>query len=157
MLNIQDILKSKQIENPKLEKSERSQIIKEMYEIYTHPGERVLRRKENWKRYCTWFKETKQKENSTKVQELFRKEKRFIREQPIKTFVFFLLVSPCFKASWIIACNSERISDGSTILLLLTIVFNVEIPIIESKAPGTPWPVQSPTAKSSFFPTLLAQ
>ena len=88
--NIQDILKNKQIENPKLEKSERSQIIKEMYEIYTHPGERILRRKENWRRYCAWFKETKQKENSTKVQELFKKEKRFIKEQPIKTFVFFL-------------------------------------------------------------------
>jgi len=89
MINIADLLKSKQLENKGIEKSERSQIIKEMYEIYTHPGERVLRRKENWKRYCAWCRENKVSDSKTN-QAKFKKEKRFIKEQSIKTFVFFL-------------------------------------------------------------------
>lgn len=89
MINISDLLKNKQIENPKIEKSERAQIIKEMYEIYTSPSERIKRKKENWKRYCTWCYENKRKD-STENQQLFKKDKKFIKEQPVKTFLFFL-------------------------------------------------------------------
>ena len=73
----------------KLCKSERAQVIKELYAIYTSPLERILRKKENWKRYCAFCRASKQA-NTKEAQELFKKGKTYIKEQPIKTIIFFL-------------------------------------------------------------------
>ena len=53
MLNIQEILNK---EKQNICKSERAELIKQIYEIYTCPQERVLRKKENWKRYVKYLK-----------------------------------------------------------------------------------------------------
>lgn len=89
MLGISEILQNKIETGEKLEKSERAQITKEIYQIYTSPSERIHRRKENWARYCKWCKANK-KPDSTENQKLFKKDKTFIKEQPIKTFVYFI-------------------------------------------------------------------
>ena len=60
MFNIGDFLNKDLIPQEKLARSERAQIIKEMYAIYTHPAERILRKKENWKRYIAFLKVLKQ-------------------------------------------------------------------------------------------------
>ena len=93
MFNIGDFLNKDLIPQEKLARSERAQIIKEMYAIYTHPAERILRRLENWKRYCEFCRVIK-KPNSTETQKLFKKGRTYIKEQPIKTFVFFLSKIP---------------------------------------------------------------
>jgi len=67
MLGISEILQNKIETGEKLEKSERAQITKEIYQIYTSPSERIHRRKENWKRYVAWLKKNRKKHTNETV------------------------------------------------------------------------------------------
>jgi len=89
MLNIKDIISSKITKT--VEKSQRAELIKELYSLYCSPVQNKLRKIENWKRYVKYCKENKLnlKENVDK----FRKNKLFIKILPIKAF--------CFKTSHI--------------------------------------------------------
>ncbi len=79
--------------NFKIEKkkriSERAEVIKKIYEIYSSPQQKIFRKKENWKRYCEWCRENK-KQNSPENIKLFKKSKKFIKEHSVKTICFFI-------------------------------------------------------------------
>ena len=93
MLNIKDILQNRSqniiVENSKLEKSERSNIIKELYSIHTSESERIHRKKENWKRYIKYLKSFK-KTDSEQIRIIFKKKKEFIKEIPIRNFCILI-------------------------------------------------------------------
>lgn len=89
MFNIAEFISKDFIPQEKLARSERAQIIKEMYEIYTHPAERILRKKENWRRYIDFLKFIRQPD-SKKNQSLFKRGKTFLKEQSIKSFCYFI-------------------------------------------------------------------
>lgn len=93
MFNIAEFISKDFIPQEKLAKSERAQIIKEMYAIYTHPAERVLRKKENWKRYIAFLKTIRQAD-SKKNQSIFKRGKTYLREQPISSFCYFISFIP---------------------------------------------------------------
>lgn len=87
MQNIGEVILNKEKEN--LCKSERAEIIKQIYEIYTSPHERILRKKENWKRYILWLKLNKIIHSKISIKE-FKKKLGYIKEQPVKSLCFFL-------------------------------------------------------------------
>lgn len=70
-------------------KSERTFILKELYTLYTSPGERIQRKKENWKRYVKFLKTIKQGDSKDN-QDIFKKGKTFIKEIPENRFWFFV-------------------------------------------------------------------
>lgn len=74
---------------PKKRISERAEIIKEIYEVYSSPTQKKFRRIENWKRYCEWCR-INRKENSPENQKLFKKSKQFIKEHSVKTICYFI-------------------------------------------------------------------
>lgn len=76
------------IPKEKLAKSERAQLIKEIYAIYTSPAERILRKIENWKRFCTFCRVIK-KPDTIESRSLFKKGKTIITEQSLKSFCYF--------------------------------------------------------------------
>jgi hypothetical protein len=84
---IKDIILNK--EQEKLCKSERAEVIKQLYEIYTSPHERILRKKDNWKRYVKWLKENKISHTPESVK-TFKKKLGYIKEHPVKSFCFFI-------------------------------------------------------------------
>lgn len=69
--------------------SERGDVIKEIYSLYTSQQEKELRRKENWKRYVQWLKNNKRKHDNHAVND-FKKNKAFLREMDIRRFCFVL-------------------------------------------------------------------
>ncbi len=73
----------------KLEKSERAQVIKEIYSIYTSMGERKLRKIENWKRYCQWAKDNRVPKGPEGIKK-FKKTEFFIKESNIGSFCYFI-------------------------------------------------------------------
>jgi len=87
-MNIASLLQNVLVEEKTLCKSERSQLIKEMYELYTSDMERILRKKENWKRYIVFLKACKHADTE-EYRKMFKKGKTFIKEQPLNTFIFF--------------------------------------------------------------------
>jgi hypothetical protein len=84
---IKDIILNK--EQQELCKSERAEVIKQLYEIYTSEHERILRKKENWKRYIKYLKENKTPHTLESLK-TFKKKSNYIKEQPVKSFCFFL-------------------------------------------------------------------
>lgn len=82
MQQINEIL---QLKRQSLKKSERSQIISELYDIYLK--DKTGRKKENWARYVKWCKQNKKPKGSENE---FRKTKLFIKEVPIKSFCYLL-------------------------------------------------------------------
>ena len=93
MLNINDIIKDRFqnqiVDIKKLQKSERAEITKELYEIYTSQSERIHRKKENWKRYIKYLKSIKS-QNTVEQQNIFKKKKEFIKEMNIENFCFMI-------------------------------------------------------------------
>jgi len=92
-MEIGEILSSytiqKSVVNQRKNASERSELIKEIYSIYTSEKERVHRKINNWKRYLLYLKENKLP-NNVQSQNKFRKSKRFLKEVDIRTFCFFI-------------------------------------------------------------------
>lgn len=92
-MQIGEILSSytiqKSVVNQRKNASERSELIKEIYSIYTSEKERVHRKINNWKRYLLYLKENKLP-NNVQSQNKFRKSKRFLKEVDIRTFCFFI-------------------------------------------------------------------
>jgi len=87
-MNIASLLQNVLVEEKTLCKSERSQLIKEMYELYTSDMERILRKKENWRRYVTFLKACKHKDTE-EYRKMFKKGKTFIKEKTLSSFIFF--------------------------------------------------------------------
>lgn len=85
-MEISEILKDIK---PLKKTSQRAELIKEIYAVYTSDDQRIFRKKANWKRYCEWCKENKTG-NSLEAQKKFSKSKHFIKEHNIKTFCVFL-------------------------------------------------------------------
>lgn len=89
-------IEQSEIKNPfinykkeKVKKSERADTISKIYDIYTSPTQRLIRKKENWKRYVKWCKMNKQP-NSKESQAKFKKSKLYIKEHPVKTICYFI-------------------------------------------------------------------
>lgn len=60
------------------DKNLRRDLLRELYTLYENQKDK--RKKENWKRYVAWLKETRQK-NTPESQATFKRNKRFIKEQ----------------------------------------------------------------------------
>lgn len=87
MISIEDLLKERK--PVKKSRSEREDILKQMYAIYTSPGERIHRKKENWRRYIVWLKEGKLEHSDETVQK-FKKTKHHIKELKEDRFWYFV-------------------------------------------------------------------
>lgn len=83
MQSIQNTLQNYSFKKTKV--SERAEVIKSIYEIYSSKEQKDFRKKENWKRYCLFCREHKIA-NSQKAINKFKRDKRFIREKDIKAF-----------------------------------------------------------------------
>ena len=83
MQSINEIIKIPE----KKQLSQRSLIIKELYELYIL--DETGRKKENWKRYVKWLKENKIP-NSKENQMKFKKSKKFVKVLKINQFCYFL-------------------------------------------------------------------
>ncbi len=88
MKSMSEIISTRSVPAPK-ERNERSQIIKEIYELYTSISDKKLRRQENWKRYCEWCRDNRYPNNAVN-QKIFRQSHRFIRVVPIGSFCYLL-------------------------------------------------------------------
>lgn len=125
------LAKYKQLYSPPEEKpvektkrtSKRAELIKEVYAIYCSETQRLLRRKENWKRYVEALKATRTKDDQI-TRALFKRNKRFIKELPIKTFCYFISVIPTDDLYYIISIakdmNSRSQNFGGWLMANLT-------------------------------------
>lgn len=80
------------LQDYKIEKTDRNQrrvLMKEIYQLYSSPTQRNLRKKENWKRYCKWCRENKLPDSKVN-QEKFKKTKTFIKEFKEKNFAIVM-------------------------------------------------------------------
>lgn len=66
-------------------KSQRLEILEELYNLYTSNQEKVLRKKTNWKNYIVFLKSNRIESSKQQI-EKFKKSKSFIKEHDIKTF-----------------------------------------------------------------------
>lgn len=112
----------------KLEKSERAQVIKEIYQLYSSPLEAILRKKENWKRYITWLKLLKldgDRMNNVTINR-FKKTKLHLKPISITSLCFFLSHMKTnelyFIKSECIDKNNRGYSIGSYIIGLRKII-----------------------------------
>jgi hypothetical protein len=87
MIEIKDLLLNREQET--LCKSERAELIKQIYEIYTSSHERILRKKENWKRYIAYLKKNRTPHTLESLK-TFKKTKEHIKERDVKSLCFFL-------------------------------------------------------------------
>ena len=87
MQPISDILLNREQET--LCKSERAEVIKQIYDIYTSEHERILRKKENWKRYIKYLKENRTPHTLESLK-TFKKTSQHIKEKNVKSLCFFL-------------------------------------------------------------------
>jgi len=100
MNNISEYLKSSIKPKPR---SQRAEVIEELYKIYTSQTQRGFRKRENFKRYISWLKQNRineKIEGRVKTYTSFSKKKlasneRFIKEYDLKTFS--ILLSPFSK------------------------------------------------------------
>lgn len=75
MKSLADIIKEKLDEKQKIEKQERRFLNKQIDDIYHSSQEKILRKKENWRRYCAWCKLNKKAHTPENVKE-FKKTAR---------------------------------------------------------------------------------
>ncbi len=90
---MQSILDVFQLPKEATEKSQRSQMIKEIYAFYTSEQERRFRKKENWKRYIQNCKDNRvpvSRITETGTIEKFKKNKSYIKELPVGMFAMRL-------------------------------------------------------------------
>ena len=90
-MEIKDYLKDFKIEKQKT--SERAELLKEIFSIYTSKQQEHHRKKANWKRYVQWLKKNRtpeSKENQTKFKKVKTKDGGFIKTHNIKSFCFLL-------------------------------------------------------------------
>jgi 50S ribosomal subunit-associated GTPase HflX len=85
MESLCDLLKIEKVKA----RSNRDLIIKDIYSVYTSDKQKLLRKKENWKRYVAWLKANRVKD-SKESQAKFKKTKQFIKEMPIRTIAILL-------------------------------------------------------------------
>ena len=69
---------------PNLKKSERAQVISEIYDLIVSAQEKKLRKIENWRRYLIWC-HGKNPQNPESIKK-FKKNPLFIRELSIRSF-----------------------------------------------------------------------
>lgn len=69
--------------------SQRDVVMSDIYTIYVCEKQKVLRKKENWKRYIEYLKKNKVKHSKIQV-EKFKKSKLFIKELPLSTLAVLL-------------------------------------------------------------------
>lgn len=74
---------------PKKRGSERGDVIGKIFELYDSEQERTLRKKENWKRYVSWLKQNKRKNEPHSIND-FKKSKIFLRPFTIKKLCFLI-------------------------------------------------------------------
>lgn len=111
MIEIKDILLNKEKET--LCKSERAELIKQIYEIYTCPHEKILRKKENWKRYIAYLKSNRTPHTLESLK-TFKKTKMYITEKPVTSFCFFLSPIPTKDLYYIISLMKDNKNRGKS-------------------------------------------
>lgn len=88
MLQIGELINKRE----KVLKSERSQIIKEIYDIYSCPQQQELRRIKNFQSYIEWCKERRKYPHDAFEQQNFKRHKRYIKQLPAKVMAIQLSV-----------------------------------------------------------------
>lgn len=102
-MHIAEILNS--IEKPK-QRSQRAELIEQLYNIYMSETQVRHRKIANWKRYCEWCRNNKTPD-SEEVQSKFKKSKSYIKTHNIKTFVYFLSVIPTSDLDYLISVAKD--------------------------------------------------
>lgn len=102
-MHIAEILNS--IEKPK-QRSQRAELIEQLYNIYMSETQVRHRKIANWKRYCEWCRNNKTPD-SEKAQSKFKKSKSYIKTHNIKTFVYFLSVIPTSDLDYLISVAKD--------------------------------------------------
>lgn len=102
-MHIAEILQS--IEKPK-QRSQRAELIEQLYNIYMSDTQVRHRKITNWKRYCEWCRNNKTPD-SKEAQSKFKKSKSYIKTHNIKTFVYFLSVIPTSDLDYLISVAKD--------------------------------------------------
>jgi hypothetical protein len=90
MNNISQYLTTIERKKPR---SERAELLEQIYSFYVSQSQKTFRRKENWKRYVEWLKQNRINEKTIGRENnmrLFKKTKRYIKEHSLKTICIFL-------------------------------------------------------------------
>jgi len=111
MKSLAEIIKEKLSEKQKIEKQERRFLNKQIDDIHHSPQEKILRRKENWKRYIAWLKEHRTPD-STKAQSEFKKSKKFLREY--KSLWYFTSHIKTQDLYYIVSQMKDRMNRGTS-------------------------------------------
>ena len=111
MPDIKDLILNR--EKEVLCKSERAELTKQIYEIYCSPHERILRKKENWKRYIKYLKENRTP-HSLEALKTFKKKSHYIKEQPVKSLCFFISHIPTKDLYFIISEMKDQKNRGKS-------------------------------------------
>lgn len=88
---------------------QREILLREIYQFYT--AEKDKRRKENWKRYCTWCK-TNHFSNTPQNQKSFKKSKMFIKEVSFASLCWLLKHIPLEHLPYFISTGREFAQTG---------------------------------------------
>ena len=91
--------------------SERSDVVKQIFIIYTSLTEKKHRKIANWKRYCSWCKENKYPNTQTS-RTLFRRSHNFLKEKGIKEFCIFIAIFDLQQLYYILSVIRDKNNCG---------------------------------------------
>lgn len=111
----------KTYENKKTKISERAEVIKSIYELYSSDKQTELRRKENWKRYCKFCRKNKLSHSNENVA-LFKKQKEFIKKKTVKEVCILLSHIPTKDLYYVLSTAKDDFNRNKNIVLY----FNVQ-------------------------------
>lgn len=109
MQGIAQLLQNRQLAPQ--DKNERRFILKQLDEIHHSEHERILRKKENWKRYIAYLKTVKQKD-SAENRAIFKKGKTFLKEY--KSLWYFLSHIPTKDLYAALSVAKDKINRGES-------------------------------------------
>jgi len=93
------------------DKNERRFILKQLDDIHHSEHERILRKKENWKRYIIYLKTIKQKD-SKENQAIFKRGKTFLKEY--KSLWYFLSHVPTKDLYAALSVAKDKMNRGES-------------------------------------------
>ena len=117
MKSLADIIKEKLDEKQKIEKQERRFLNKQIDEIHHSPQEKILRRKENWKRYIAWLKLNRKVHTPETVKEFKKTAKKkmagkYLEEH--KSLWFFTSHMPTSHLYFILSEMKDKLNRGTS-------------------------------------------
>lgn len=95
-------------------KSERAEIIKQIYSLYACAQEKKLRSIENWKRFNVWCRERSVPDSDIN-RKLFRRSHNFIKEMDIKSFCIFISMLSLNDLYYVKSVSFDKSNRGESV------------------------------------------